>query len=87
MLFLTSSAGGVYAGSEAPPFGEHTPPAPISPYGRLKLRQEELTVRVLGGRVPVVIGRFSNLYGNLRNPGKGQGLIQQLCWHRCVERP
>lgn len=78
-FFLTSSAGGVYAGSESPPFDEATPPRPISPYGDLKLRQEELARELLGGRVPVVIGRFSNLYGTLRNPEKGQGLIAQLC--------
>ncbi len=79
VFFLTSSAGGVYAGSQSPPFDERTVPRPISPYGHLKLQQEELTGRVLGGTVPVVIARFSNLYGTLRHPAKGQGLIQQLC--------
>jgi UDP-glucose 4-epimerase len=79
VFFLTSSAGGVYAGSDLPPFDERTVPHPISPYGVLKLRQEELVGEVLGRRVAVVIARFSNLYGTLRNPGKGQGLIQQLC--------
>jgi UDP-glucose 4-epimerase len=79
VFFLTSSAGGVYAGSDSPPFDERTIPRPISPYGRLKLQQEELTARMLAGRVPVVIARFSNLYGSLSDPGKAQGLIQQLC--------
>ena len=41
-LFLASSAGGVYAGASGPPFTEHTEPAPISAYGRAKLRSEEI---------------------------------------------
>jgi UDP-glucose 4-epimerase len=78
-FFLTSSAGGVFAGSENPPFDVDTDPNPISPYGLLKLRQERLVAQRLTGRVPVVIGRFSNLYGPGQKTGKPQGLIPQLC--------
>jgi UDP-glucose 4-epimerase len=78
-FFLTSSAGGVYAGSADPPFGADTDPVPISPYGTLKLDQERLATRLLEGSVPLVIGRFSNLYGPRSNSAKGQGLIPQLC--------
>lgn len=78
-FFLTSSAGGVYAGSADPPFGADTEPAPISPYGRLKLAQEQVARTALDGRIPVVLGRFSNLYGTRHNLSKGQGLIPLLC--------
>ena len=86
-VFLTSSAGGVYAGSSEPPFDEHTIPVPISPYGELKLSQESSARRILSGQVPLVIGRFSNLYGADFNPSKGQGLIQQLCVASLRRRP
>jgi UDP-glucose 4-epimerase len=78
-FFLSSSAGGVYAGSAHPPFSESTTPRPLSPYGQAKLAQEESLRRTLEGRVPLVIGRFSNLAGQSQNLGKQQGLISQLC--------
>jgi UDP-glucose 4-epimerase len=84
-VFLASSAGGVYAGSADPPFTRETVPVPISPYGRLKLAQEELATDLLDGRVPLVIGRLSNLYGPGHNTEKGQGLIPLLC-RACVRR-
>ena len=78
-FFHSSSAGGVYAGSTAPPFSEATTPRPLSPYGETKLAQEEILRMTLEGRVPLVIGRFSNLVGPRQNLGKQQGLISQLC--------
>jgi UDP-glucose 4-epimerase len=78
-FFLSSSAGGVYAGSTHPPFSESTTPRPLSPYGETKLAQEELLRMTLEGRVPLVIGRFSNLVGPCQNLGKQQGLISHLC--------
>jgi len=78
-FFLSSSAGGVYAGSSHPPFSESTTPRPLSPYGEAKLAQEEILRLTLEGRVPLVIGRFSNLAGPRQNLGKQQGLISQLC--------
>jgi len=78
-FFLSSSAGGVYAGSARPPFSESTTPRPLSPYGQAKLAQEEILRMTLEGRVPLVIGRFSNLAGPRQNLGKQQGLISQLC--------
>lgn len=77
--FVTSSAGGLYAGSSSPPFDADSPPVPISPYGRLKLAQEQVAIATLAGRVPLVIGRISNLYGPDQDPAKGQGLIPLLC--------
>ncbi len=86
VFFLSSSAGGVYAGSAGPPFDETSVPSPISPYGRLKLDMERLTVELLGGFCKVVIGRFSNLYGPGQNLKKSQGLISQLCVHTLTRK-
>jgi UDP-glucose 4-epimerase len=78
-LFVTSSAGGVFAGGAQPPFSVTSSPAPISPYGYLKLGQEELAIEFCAQMCSVVIGRFSNLYGPARDKEKQQGLIQRLC--------
>jgi UDP-glucose 4-epimerase len=78
-FFLSSSAGGVYAGSTYPPFSESTPPRPLSPYGETKLAQEEMVGMTLDSCVPLVIGRFSNLVGPGQNLAKQQGLVSQLC--------
>jgi UDP-glucose 4-epimerase len=78
-FFLSSSAGGVYAGSSHPPFSESTAPRPLSPYGETKLAQEEFVQTTIGGRVPLVIGRFSNLAGPGQNLVKQQGLVSQIC--------
>jgi UDP-glucose 4-epimerase len=78
-LFLASSVGAVYGGATDPPFTEATPPAPISPYGELKLAMEVTAAdfaRSTGTRV--VIGRISNLYGPGQNLDKAQGLISTL---------
>lgn len=86
-FFLTSSAGGVYAGSAHPPFTATTQPAPLSPYGELKLAQEALAARILASFVPVVIGRISNLYGPGQNLDKLQGLISRLALAAVTRQP
>lgn len=78
-FFISSSAGGIYAGSTHPPFSESTTPRPLSPYGKTKLTQEEILRTTLEGSVPLVIGRFSNLAGPGQKLGKQQGLVSQLC--------
>ncbi|WP_156687019.1 NAD-dependent epimerase/dehydratase family protein [Mycobacterium sp. Marseille-P9652] len=78
-FFLSSSAGGVYAGSVCPPFTESTTPRPLSLYGETKFAQEEMLRTTLAGRLPLVIGRFSNLAGPGQNLTKQQGLVSQLC--------
>jgi UDP-glucose 4-epimerase len=78
-FFLSSSAGGVYAGSTHPPFSESTTPRPLSPYGETKLVHEEILQTTLAGHVPLVIGRFSNLVGPGQNLVKQQGLVSQMC--------
>lgn len=84
-FFLTSSAGGIYAGSNNPPFTLQTIPAPISEYGTLKLMQEQCVIEKLSPLLPVVIGRMSNIYGPGQNLSKLQGLISHLVWS-CITR-
>jgi UDP-glucose 4-epimerase len=78
-FFLSSSAGGIYAGATHPPFSESTTPRPLSPYGETKLGQEEILRMTLGDCLPLVIGRFSNLAGPGQSLVKRQGLVSQLC--------
>ena len=59
-FFLTSSAGGLYAGANNPPFDASTVPAPISPYGELKAAQEQTAREEHVGVCPLVIGPESN---------------------------
>ena len=86
-FFLTSSAGGVYAGSEHPPFDERTVPRPLSAYGELKLAQEQAAADALAGTCPVVVGRVSNLYGPGQDLGKLQGLISRLALAAVTKQP
>lgn len=81
IFFLSSSAGGIYAGSSGAPFNEDTEATPLSAYGRLKLEMEGVALEGLGEHCQVAIGRFSNLYGPGQNLKKAQGLISQLCLH------
>lgn len=87
-IFLASSAGGVYAGSENPPFSEETTPRALAPYGLNKLRMEH-TLRTFVDEHPVraVIGRISNLYGPGQNLTKPQGLISQLARAHLLRQP
>lgn len=86
-VFVTSSAGGVYAGSRNPPFNATTEPAPLSPYGELKLIQERAATQTLGSVCPVIVGRISNLYGPGQNLGKLQGLISRLALSAVTRQP
>src|SRR6187200_687736 len=62
-VFLASSAGGLYAGADGAPFTERTEPAPISAYGRAKLRMEDLVAEFAQrADVAVLVGRLANLY-------------------------
>jgi UDP-glucose 4-epimerase len=87
VFFLTSSAGGIHAGSLHPPFSETTPPAPIGPYGRAKLAQEQAARTAFDGSVPLVIGRISNVYGPGQNLTKLQGLISRLALCSITREP
>ena len=87
-LLLSSSVGAVYGGSPHPPFTESTSPQAISPYGRLKLAQED-AVREFAARTGsrAVIGRITNLYGPGQRLGKAQGLISHLVLSRFSVSP
>jgi UDP-glucose 4-epimerase len=78
-FFLTSSAGGVYAGCTGAPFDSSTDPAPIGDYGKLKFGQERFAREQLGDQISVLVGRVANLYGPGQDTGKLQGLISRLC--------
>jgi UDP-glucose 4-epimerase len=75
-FFLTSSAGGVYAGSGQAPFSASSAVAPLSEYGFLKLQQETIARKL--EEVRVMIGRVSNLYGPGQDLNKLQGLVSRL---------
>ena len=79
-FLLTSSAGGVHGGGGASRISEHSPPTPISPYGRCKLEQErvlaELAPRL--ARLSTLTARVSNLYGPGQRLDKQQGLISHI---------
>jgi len=77
-IFFASSAGGVYAGSQAPPFTEATEPIPLAPYGHSKLALEAALSQLTQHGVRVMIGRIANLYGPGQNLGKAQGLVSML---------
>ena len=87
VFFLSSSAGGVYAGSMNPPFSDATQPAPLSPYGQLKLDQERQAAQSLSDTCAVIIGRISNLYGPGQNLKKLQGLISRLALSAITKEP
>lgn len=87
-LFLASSAGGLYAGSHAPPFHEDTPVAPLAPYGWNKLAQESLARSwSRDTATPLLIGRISNLYGPRQKLQKNQGLITRVCLQVLIHQP
>jgi UDP-glucose 4-epimerase len=83
-IFLASSAGGVYGGSLDELLTEHTPPHPVSDYGKHKLHMEE-ALRDWAAMFPNVsclIGRISSLYGPGQNLQKNQGIVSHLS--RCL---
>jgi UDP-glucose 4-epimerase len=80
LVFLASSAGGIYGNCADAFITEASTPQPISPYGRNKQRQEALfnTWADKRPRVRCRIGRLSNLYGPGQNLAKRQGLISHV---------
>jgi UDP-glucose 4-epimerase len=78
VVVVVSSAGGIYAGAQNPPFTATTPPAPISPYGHARLAQEQAATEFLSDRWPVVLARVSNVYGPGQDIMKLQGLVSRL---------
>jgi UDP-glucose 4-epimerase len=87
VFFLSSSAGGVFAGAQHPPFDDLSEPRPLSPYGWSKLENEIIVSTVLHDTCPVVIGRFSNVYGPGQKLTKLQGLISRLALAAATRQP
>lgn len=88
VVFLASSAGGLYAGSTPAPFDERTTPRPLVAYGRAKLAMEAAVERLAGATgVRAVLGRLANVYGPGQTLGKPQGLLSQLCLADATGRP
>lgn len=87
-FFFASSAGGVYAGVDAPPYDESSPVRPLGAYGQAKLDAEALvTAWSLRTGTPSLIGRIANLYGPGQNLAKAQGLISQICRSHLTGQP
>ncbi len=87
-VLLVSSAGGVYAGSEAPPFDERTIPVARSAYGRGKLDQELLLAEAaVRHGWQARIARVANVYGAGQDPLKPQGLVTRLCRAVVLDEP
>ena len=88
VVFLASSAGGLYAGSTPAPFDERTVPRPLVAYGRAKLAMESAVERLAADTgLRAVLGRLSNVYGPGQTLGKPQGLLSQLCLADATGRP
>lgn len=87
LFALASSAGGVYAGSENPPFSSQTKPCPLGGYGRLKLQQETAVKELLDPTIRVLIARIANLYGPGQDLSKLQGLISRLALTSVTKEP
>ncbi len=86
VFLLTSSAGGVYAGSSPAPFSSSSIPHPLGIYGQLKLAQEQASEGLLAS-LPVATLRVSNLYGPGQDLGKLQGLISRLALAAITRKP
>ena len=88
-FFLSSSAGGAYAGSPNPrPYTEHSTPRPLAPYGVEKLVMEaELRAFASATGTATLIGRIANLYGPGQDLAKGQGMVSQLCLSHVTRQP
>ncbi len=89
VVFLSSSAGGIYGDSADLPITEQSKPQPISPYGRHKLALEGLLSSWAANQPAVTsfIGRISNLYGVGQNPLKPQGLISHMSRSIVLSKP
>lgn len=80
VLVLASSAGGLYAGSQHPPFTEASEPQPLVAYGRTKLAMEDILASMAPvSGLRVVLARLANVYGPGQSLMKPQGLLSQLC--------
>ena len=80
VVFLSSSAGGVYGSCPDHVITEESRCSPLSAYGRNKLRQESIFNAWADMHPDVVcrIGRISNIYGPGQYLAKAQGLVSHI---------
>jgi len=79
-VVFSSSAGSIYAGSPDTIVGNETAPAPLTDYGRMKLRGER-AIQEVGTQtgMTTLVTRITNLYGPKQDMSKSQGLISTTC--------
>lgn len=79
-VVFSSSAGSIYAGSPDTIVGNKTAPAPLTDYGRMKLRCEH-AIQEVGAEtgMTTLVTRITNLYGPKQDMSKSQGLISTTC--------
>lgn len=74
LVVLPGSGGSVYHPAAPLPYSEDSPTAPVTEYGKAKLRLErELACRA--ARVPGIVLRLSNVYGPGQLARYGQGVV------------
>jgi UDP-glucose 4-epimerase len=87
-LFLSSSAGALYAAAAQPPFTEQTAVRPVSAYGAHKVELER-AARQWADETgnSLLVGRIANVYGAGQDLRKPQGLISQICRAQLLRTP
>lgn len=88
IVFLASSAGGIYGRGSSRTITEANVDEPTTAYAVGKLAQED-RLRAFHDATGVrcVVGRISNVYGSAQNVAKGQGLITHVCRAALLRRP
>jgi UDP-glucose 4-epimerase len=77
-LVMVSSGGTVYGPVEKLPIREQVSAKPVSPYGISKLSSDLYTLMFhRNARLPAVVVRPANAYGEIQSSGKGQGFIAE----------
>ena len=88
VVFLASSAGGVYAGSSGPPYSETSEPHPLVAYGETKLAMERYAaIAAARSGLRLLAGRIANVYGPGQRLDKPQGLVSQICLSHATGAP
>jgi UDP-glucose 4-epimerase len=79
-MAYSGSASAMWAACGADVIDEDTPPATLQPYGLEKLRQEDALRQFASAwpHLPVLLARFSSLYGTNQGLNKRQGLMSQV---------
>ncbi|HWI21909.1 MAG TPA: NAD-dependent epimerase/dehydratase family protein [Baekduia sp.] len=79
-VVLSSTGGAIYGDTELVPSGEHTPIAPLAPYGQSKFAAEgycALFTRLHG--LSTIALRYANVYGPRQDPLGEGGVVAIFC--------